>query len=79
LAREVDPLALEEYFALGYVAEPRTVFKGACKLSPGHSLCLRRGEPARAPRATRSSNWWRASRRTSLRSGSSRCSAAWCN
>lgn len=51
LAREVDPLALEEYFALGYVAEPRTVFKGACKLSPGHSLCLRRGEPARAPRA----------------------------
>ncbi len=50
LAREIDPLALEEYFALGYVAEPRTVFKSALKLEPGHTLCLRRGEPARAPR-----------------------------
>jgi asparagine synthase (glutamine-hydrolysing) len=29
LSRELDPLAVEEYFALGYVAEPRTIFKGA--------------------------------------------------
>jgi asparagine synthase (glutamine-hydrolysing) len=49
LRREIDPLAVEEYFALGYVAEPRTIFKQARKLSPGHSLTIRRGEPLREP------------------------------
>ncbi|MGZ5817729.1 MAG: asparagine synthetase B, partial [Burkholderiaceae bacterium] len=34
LKREIDPRAVEEYFAYGYVAEPRTIFKGALKLSP---------------------------------------------
>jgi len=29
LRREIDPLAVEEYFALGYVAEPRTIFRQA--------------------------------------------------
>ncbi|RVT53454.1 XrtA/PEP-CTERM system amidotransferase [Rubrivivax albus] len=50
LRREIDPLALEEYFALGYVAEPRTVFLQALKLEPGHSLCIRRGAPIPPPR-----------------------------
>jgi asparagine synthase (glutamine-hydrolysing) len=45
LRRDMDPQAVEEYFALGYVAEPRTIFKQAKKLSPAHSLTLRRGEP----------------------------------
>jgi asparagine synthase (glutamine-hydrolysing) len=45
LARDIDPLAVEEYFALGYVAEPRTIFRQAKKLPPGHTLTLRRGEP----------------------------------
>jgi asparagine synthase (glutamine-hydrolysing) len=45
LRRDMDPHAVEEYFALGYVAEPRTIFKQAKKLSPAHSLTLRRGEP----------------------------------
>jgi asparagine synthase (glutamine-hydrolysing) len=49
LRRDLDPLAVEEYFALGYVAEPRTIFKQAKKLAPGHSLVLRRGEPLREP------------------------------
>jgi asparagine synthase (glutamine-hydrolysing) len=49
LRRDIDPLAVEEYFALGYVAEPRTIFKQARKLPPGHSLCIRRGEPLRPP------------------------------
>ena len=35
LRREIDPLAVEEYFALGYVAEPRTIFRQARKLEPG--------------------------------------------
>ncbi len=50
LAREIDPLAVEEYFALGYVAEPRTIFKQARKLPPAHTLLVRRGQPLPAPR-----------------------------
>ncbi len=50
LPREMDPLAVEEYFALGYVAEPRTIFRQASKLSPGHTLCVRRGDVAAEPR-----------------------------
>jgi asparagine synthase (glutamine-hydrolysing) len=50
LKRDIDPLALEEYFALGYVAEPRTVFRQARKLPPGHSLAIRRGSPVGEPR-----------------------------
>jgi asparagine synthase (glutamine-hydrolysing) len=45
MRREVDSLAIEEYFALGYVAEPRTIFKQAKKLAPGHMLTWRRGQP----------------------------------
>ena len=50
LKRDIDPLAVEEYFALGYVAEPRTIFRQARKLPPGHSLVIRRGEPVAAPK-----------------------------
>ena len=31
LPREIDPCAVEEYFALGYVPEPRTIFKGGAE------------------------------------------------
>lgn len=44
LKREIDPCAVEEYFAYGYIPEPRTIFKSAQKLPPGHSLTLTRGE-----------------------------------
>jgi asparagine synthase (glutamine-hydrolysing) len=50
LAREIDPLAVEEYFAYGYVPEPRTIFKGACKLPPGFTLTLKRGEAPALPK-----------------------------
>jgi len=43
LDRRIDPCAVEEYFALGYAAEPRTIFKGAFKLDPGHTLTIKRG------------------------------------
>ena len=49
LRREIDPLAVEEYFALGYVAEPRTIFKQAKKLPPAHTLAIRRGQPVGEP------------------------------
>lgn len=45
LRRDIDPLAVEEYFSLGYVAEPRTIFKQAHKLSPAHTLTIRHGQP----------------------------------
>jgi len=50
LKREIDPCAVEEYFALGYVAEPRTIFKQAKKLPPACTLLLRRGQPVGQPR-----------------------------
>ena len=50
LRRDIDPLALEEYFALGYVAEPRTIFRQAKKLPPGHLLTIRRGQHVPEPR-----------------------------
>ena len=50
LRRDIDPLALEEYFSLGYVAEPRCIFRQVRKLTSGHSLLLRRGEPLHQPR-----------------------------
>ncbi len=50
LDRRIDPLAVEEYFALGYVAEPRTIHLGAKKLGPGETLTIRRGAPRAAPR-----------------------------
>ena len=49
MSRGIDPQAVEEYFALGYVAEPRTIFKQARKLSPAHSLMVRRGQRAPEP------------------------------
>jgi asparagine synthase (glutamine-hydrolysing) len=42
-------MAVEDYFAYGYVPEPRTIFKGVYKLSPGHTLSLKRGSHALAP------------------------------
>jgi len=49
LVREIDPFAVEEYFALGYVPEPRTIFLGAAKLPPAHTLLVRRAAPLPAP------------------------------
>jgi asparagine synthase (glutamine-hydrolysing) len=50
LSRRVDARAIEEYFALGYVPEPRTIFHDVHKLPPGHTLLLRRGRPMPQPR-----------------------------
>jgi len=50
LARDIDPLAVEEYFSYGYVPEPRTIFKCARKLLPGFTLTLKRGQPRALPK-----------------------------
>jgi len=51
LARELNPLAIEDFFALGYVPDPRSIYTAVNKLPPGHTLTLERGrgmaEPSR--------------------------------
>ncbi len=49
LGRDLDAHAIEEYFALGYVPEPRTIFAAAKKLPPAHTLTIRRGANLPAP------------------------------
>lgn len=51
LRREIDPCAVEEYFAYGYVPEPRTIYKQALKLPPAHSLTIKRGQHLPTPKA----------------------------
>jgi asparagine synthase (glutamine-hydrolysing) len=48
--REFDPLAIEEFFAFGYVPDPRSIYRGVRKLAPAHHLTVRRGEPPPEPR-----------------------------
>ena len=48
--REIEPRAVEDYFAYGYVPEPHTIFARAMKLPPGHTLCERRGAALPEPR-----------------------------
>jgi asparagine synthase (glutamine-hydrolysing) len=43
MRRDIEPYAIEEYFALGYISEPRSIFKGLLKLPAGHTLLVRRG------------------------------------
>ncbi len=50
MKRDLDPLAVEDYFALGYVPEPRSIFRQARKLPPAHTLCWRRGQALPPPR-----------------------------
>jgi asparagine synthase (glutamine-hydrolysing) len=45
VTRTLDPCAVEEYFALGYVADPRTIFTSVRKLPSAHTLTLKRGVP----------------------------------
>lgn len=47
--RTLDPFAIEEYFTLGYVADPRCIYKNAFKLPPAHILTIKRGESLPKP------------------------------
>jgi asparagine synthase (glutamine-hydrolysing) len=47
--RDIDDEAVEDYFGYGYVPEPRTIYKTARKLSPGHRMLIRRGKPLPQP------------------------------
>jgi asparagine synthase (glutamine-hydrolysing) len=47
--RRLDPQAVEEFFAYGYIPDPRSIYLGVRKLPPAHFLLVRRGEPPREP------------------------------
>ncbi len=48
-SRDLDPCAVEDYFAYGYVPEPRTIFRNTFKLPPGHTLTIQAGTALPAP------------------------------
>ncbi len=49
LERRVCPQAIEEYFALGYVPEPRSILSSVRKLPSGCSLSIERGQGVPKP------------------------------
>ncbi len=51
LSRALDPLAIEDYFALGYVCEPRSIFASVHKLPAAHTLEVRRGSLLPQPKS----------------------------
>jgi asparagine synthase (glutamine-hydrolysing) len=51
LPREIDPTAMEDYFAFGYVPDPKTIYRGVYKLPPGYRLSVRRGQQELNPAA----------------------------
>ncbi|MGX7952657.1 XrtA/PEP-CTERM system amidotransferase [Tsuneonella sp. HG249] len=53
LRREIDPLAVEDYLAWGYVPDHRSILKGVEKLPAGHYRLLRHDAPPAAP-----VRWW---------------------
>lgn len=44
LPRGLDPVALDDFLALGYVPDPATVHAAIRRLPPGHLMLLRQGE-----------------------------------
>lgn len=50
LPRTIDPTAVEDYFAFGYVPDPKTIYRNVFKLAPGHVLKWQRGQTMPKPR-----------------------------
>jgi asparagine synthase (glutamine-hydrolysing) len=48
VARALDPVAVDDFLAYGYVPDPGCIFAGISKLPAAHYLLLRQGEPAAA-------------------------------
>lgn len=44
LRRELDPMAISQYYTYGYIPAPRTAFAGIHKLPAGHTLTLEDGQ-----------------------------------
>ena len=46
LLRRISPAAIDDFFALGYVPDPHSIYEGVHKLPAAHYMLLRPGEPA---------------------------------
>jgi asparagine synthase (glutamine-hydrolysing) len=53
LPTKMNPQAVEDYFALGYIPEPKTIYQGVYKLDPGHTLTINQGQSE-----LRSNEYW---------------------
>ncbi len=74
LRRQVDPAALQDYLALGYVPDPLTIFVGIAKLPPAHTLLIDgRGPPGTVPTPER---YWHPGRSSAPASAGSIADAA---
>lgn len=49
LERTIDSKALEDYFAYGYIPDPKTIYCNAFKLPPGHTLTVEPENPVPQP------------------------------
>jgi len=51
LPRSINPQAVEDYFAFGYVPEPKTIYQNVLKLCPGFRLRIKVGEAIGQPQS----------------------------
>jgi asparagine synthase (glutamine-hydrolysing) len=49
LERRFDIQAIEDYFAFGYVPDPKSIYESVRKLPPAHTLVWKRGAPTPRP------------------------------
>ena len=49
LPRRISPRAVDDYFALGYIPDPHTIYEGVHKLPAAHYLLLQQGEAGVQP------------------------------
>jgi asparagine synthase (glutamine-hydrolysing) len=56
LDKTLDPKAIEQYFCLGYIADPQSIYKSVHKLAPAHYLVLQQDQPTPQPQ-----RYWRLS------------------
>jgi len=47
--RRIDPVAVEGYFAFGYVPEPGSIYQGISKLPAAHTMLIERGKTVPEP------------------------------
>lgn len=50
LPRDLDEQAVEDYFAFGYIPDPKAIYRSVRKLPPAHTLRIRAGTPMAVPR-----------------------------
>ncbi|MFQ5534406.1 MAG: XrtA/PEP-CTERM system amidotransferase [Sphingomonadales bacterium] len=51
LPRDIDVCAVEDYFAYGYIPDPKSIYRSVRKLPPAHVLTIRRGRAVPPPSA----------------------------